>query len=66
MSNDSEHMFSQNNWILDSGMMSHICTSKEAFIDYIPLKSVTITGIGPEGIPALGRGTVAIIFEVAG
>jgi hypothetical protein len=66
MSNDSKHMFSQNDWILNSGMTLHICTSKEAFIDYIPLKNATITGIGPEGIPALGRGTVAIIFKVAG
>jgi hypothetical protein len=49
-----ESNFSQNDWILDSGMTSHICMNKDAFIEYTPLNNMTITGIGPQGISALG------------
>jgi hypothetical protein len=63
---ETSQQFSRKDWILDSGTTSHICTIKDAFINYIPLKDATITGIGPEGTPALGIGTVAINFDIEG
>jgi hypothetical protein len=63
---ETSQQFSQKDWILDSGTTSHICTIKDAFINYIPSNDATITGIGPEGTPALGIGTVAINFDIEG
>lgn len=51
-------------WNLDSGTTSSICTTREAFIDYRPLKDMTIQGIGPEAAVAEGIGSIDLNFKV--
>lgn len=51
-------------WLADSGTTSHICNNRESFIDFIPLTSSSITGIGNHSVKALGRGTVKLDFKV--
>ena len=53
-------------WIFDTGSTSHICTQRDAFIDYYPLTNSTITGIGPTPASALGKGTVMVHMSVNG
>jgi gag-polypeptide of LTR copia-type len=45
----------QFNWIFNTGSTSHICTQRDAFIDYYPLQNSTITGIGPMPATAMGK-----------
>jgi short subunit dehydrogenase-like uncharacterized protein len=47
-------------WIFDTGTTSHICTQRDAFIDYHPLQNSTITGIGPTPATAMGKDTVLV------
>lgn len=51
--NDVSYMALPNNkhtqydWYFDTATTSHICTQRDAFIDYYPLHNSTIDGIGP-------------------
>ena len=56
----------QFDWIFDTGSTSHICTQRDAFIDYYPLNNSTITRIGPMPATALGKGTVMVHMSVNG
>ena len=56
----------QFDWIFDTGSTSHICTQRDAFIDYYPLNNSTITGIGLTPATALGKGTVMVHMSVNG
>lgn len=58
--------FSKNDWLLDCGSTSHICTNRDAFIEYSPLRNATIDGYGPVPTTAAGRGTVELTFNVNG
>jgi transposase InsO family protein len=58
--------FSRYDWILDSATTSHICTTREAFTDYTPLRNSPIYGLGSQPINAQGRGTVILNFKVDG
>ena len=53
-------------WLLDSGTTSHICTVREAFIDYQPLVNSKVRGIGSQPATAIGRGTILVNFDVNG
>jgi hypothetical protein len=49
-------------WITDSATMSHICNTKNTFIQYMPAqKRVSVCGVGGIITCAEGRGTVQII-----
>jgi hypothetical protein len=54
----------QFDWIFDTGSTSHICTQRDAFIDYYPLQNSTITGIGPTPATAIGKGTVMVHMSI--
>jgi hypothetical protein len=70
--NDVSYMASENqtpkkyDWYFDTATTSHICTQRNAFIDYYPLQNTTIDGIGPNPAMAAGRGTVIVNFSVEG
>ncbi|KAJ2925473.1 hypothetical protein H1R20_g11620, partial [Candolleomyces eurysporus] len=53
-------------WFADSCTTSHICTVREAFTTYTPLKNATVSGIGPNPAVTRGRGTVTVNFAVDG
>lgn len=53
-------------WYFDTATTSHICTQRDAFIDYHPLQNSTIDGIGPNPAMAAGRGNVIVNFSVEG
>ena len=57
---------SKYDWYLDSGTTSHICTQRDAFIDYYPLENSTVNGVRPTPAIAVGRGTVIVNFSVNG
>ena len=58
--------FSRYDWILDSATTSHICTTREAFTDYTPLRNSSIYGLESHLINAQRRGTVIVNFKVDG
>ena len=60
------HNPSKYDWYFDTATTSHICTQHDAFIEYYPLKNVTINGIGPKPAIPTGRGTVIVNFSVEG
>ena len=64
MVNQNIHNFSKYDWVLDSATTSHICTTRDAFIDYEPLKS-EVDGVGGSAMTQ-GRGTVAVNFKFDG
>ena len=57
---------SKSDWILDSGTTSHICPIRDAFSGYVPLKGMTIEGVGGKPVPVEGRGDVSVEFTVNG
>ena len=52
-------------WLLDSGTTSHICTIREAFTEFHPVKE-TLNGVGKQGADVLGRGNITVKFECDG
>jgi len=58
--------FANSQWLADSGTTSHITPVREAFLDYTPLPSSSIKGVGDNRIKAEGRGTVKLSFNVDG
>ena len=52
-------------WLLNSSTTSHICTIREAFTDFHPVKEM-LNGVGDKGTAVTGRGTVKIKFEFDG
>ena len=56
--------FSTYPWIADSATTSHICTQCDAFIDYRPIPSKEITGLGDKVTTAYSRGMVVIDSRV--
>lgn len=58
--------FSRYSWLSDSGTTSHISNRRETFIDFKPLETTSIAGIGNTSVQALGRGTVLLDCEVDG
>jgi len=66
MAYSNTHEISRYDWILDSGSTSHICTIREAFTEYHPLKNSTIQGVGGDHVMAHGRGTVLVNFSING
>ena len=65
MAQNNSYQISQYDWILDSATTSHVCTIRDAFIDYTPLKDSTIKGLG-DPVTAHGRGTVIVDFTING
>jgi hypothetical protein len=65
-SSQESHKSSSYDWILDSATTSHICTMREAFTDYTPLRNATIQGLGSHPITMQGCGTVIVNFNVDG
>ena len=63
---NSRREISKYNWLFDCGSTSHICTQRDAFIDYFPLHDSTIAGIGPVPANAVGKGTVLVNMSVNG
>jgi hypothetical protein len=45
-------------WLADSATTSHICNEHEAFLSYVPIKDVPITGVGGLQAQAKGRRTI--------
>jgi len=64
MATENLHDFSKYDWVLDSATTSHICTIRDAFIDYEPLQS-EVDGIDGSAMTQ-GRGTVAVNFKIDG
>ena len=62
----SNPKYTKFDWYFDTATTSHICTQRDAFIDYYPLQNSTIDGIGPNPAIATGRGTVLVNFSVDG
>ncbi|KAJ2913904.1 hypothetical protein MD484_g6523, partial [Candolleomyces efflorescens] len=60
--NDSSKL----DWFADSCTTSHICTTREAFTTYTPLKNATVSGIGSNPAVTCGRGTITVNFAVDG
>ena len=60
------HNPSKYDWYFDTATTSHICTQRDAFIEYYPLENATINGIGPNPAIPTGRGTVIVNFSVEG
>jgi hypothetical protein len=56
----------QFDWIFDTGSTSHICTQRNALIDYYPLQNSTITKISPTPATVMGEGTVMIHMSING
>jgi len=48
-------------WLVDSGTTSHIMKIRTALMNYVPLKSRHVTGIGNESLDAIGQGTVELV-----
>ena len=55
--------FSKDNWLMDCSASTHVCTTWEMFIDYMPVDS-TIKGLG--ALRIVGRGTVNLNFTIKG
>jgi len=49
---------------VDSATTSHISNERRTFIDFTPLASSSITGVGDQSIQALGRGTVILKCKI--
>ena len=62
----TSHTFSHYDWILDSATTSHICSSRDAFINYSALDDAPIQGLGSTPAQAKGQGTVIVNFSVKG
>ena len=60
------HEFTRHDWLLDSATTSHICTIREAFVDFKPVSGESVKGVGPLESPVVGRGTVVLVFEFDG
>ena len=60
----TSHTFSHYDWILDSATTSHICSSRDAFINYSALDDAPIQGLGSTPAQAKGQGTVIVNFSV--
>ena len=58
--------FSKYDWLLDCASSTHLCTTRDAFIDYTPLQNSSLKGVGPVDAPILGKGTVLLKFRVGG
>ena len=56
--------FTHDNWLADSTTTSHISNERQTFIDFMPLTSSSITGVGDQSIQALGHGTVILKCKV--
>ena len=55
--------FSKDDWLMDCGASTHVCTTREMFVDYTPENS-TIKGLG--ALRIAGQGTVTLQFTVKG
>ena len=55
--------FSKDDWLMDCGTSTHICTTREMFVDYTPENS-TIKGL--RALCIAGRGTVTLQFIIKG
>ncbi|KAF8700276.1 hypothetical protein AX14_000815 [Amanita brunnescens Koide BX004] len=55
--------FSKDDWLMDCGTSTHICTTREMFVDYTPENS-TIKGL--RALCIAGRGTVTLQFIMKG
>ena len=66
MANMNLDRFSKLDWILDSGMTSHICTEQDAFSEYTRLSNVIIQGVEKRQAEVEGWGTVVVKFSVEG
>lgn len=64
MDKNDEVDFSTYPWIADSAATSHICAQCNAFVDYWPIPSKEITGLGDKVTTTYGRGTVVIDSRV--
>ena len=53
-------------WLADSAASTHICTERDAFINYMPLETTSIQGVGGIRTPAQGRGSVKLESEING
>ena len=56
--------FSRHDWLADSGTTSHISNLRETFVNFTPLESASIRGVGNQSVKALGRGTVILNCRV--
>src|SRR6266581_1690007 len=54
----------QQDWFIDSGTTSYICTIQDVFVNFYPEKS-SVKGIGPSAT-SLGHGTVIVNCRVNG
>src|SRR6202042_1555487 len=57
-------LFTQDDWLVDSATTSHISNERQTFVDFMPLTSSSITGVGDQSIQALGRGTVILKCKI--
>ena len=53
---------SEYDWLLNSGTTSHICTIRDAFAKFPPIKEM-LNGVSKKGTPVTGHGTIRIKFE---
>ena len=51
-------------WLADSATTSHISNERRTFIDFTPLASLSITGVGDQSIQSLGWGTVILKCKI--
>jgi len=56
--------FTRDDWLADSTTTSHISNERQTFVDFTPLASSSITGVGDQSIQALGRGTVILKCKI--
>ena len=54
---------SKSNWLMNSGMISHICTNRDAFIMYQTVKDISVSGIDGE-THVHGIGVVVIVLTI--
>ena len=56
--------FNRDDWLADSATTSHISNERQTFVDFTPLTSSSIMGVGDQLIQALGHGTVILKCKV--
>ncbi|CCA76258.1 hypothetical protein PIIN_10253 [Serendipita indica DSM 11827] len=61
---ESSEAFTPYTWLADSASSTHLALKREFFTEYEPLNNMTIRPISGTPIPAAGRGTVLLDFDL--